>query len=140
MKITVQAMVRSPIESVWKAYTTPEDIVQWNAASDDWHTTRATVDLRPGGKFCSRMEARDGSSGFDFEGAYTRVVPGSLIEYEFGGRTAVVEFIGGAEGVSVRVSFDSEETHSIDQQREGWQAILNRFKSHAEAKAGHDGR
>lgn len=134
MKITVQATVQAPLESVWKAYTTPEDIVQWNAASDDWHTTRATVDLRPGGTFCSRMEAKDGSLGFDFEGAYTKVVPNSLIEYEFGGRTAIIEFKVVADGVSVRVSFDSEETHSIEQQREGWQAILNRFKSHVEAK------
>ncbi len=74
MKITVEATIRAPIDSVWKAYTTPADIVQWNAASDDWHTTRSTVDLRPGGNFCSRMEARDGSFGFDFEGTYTRVV------------------------------------------------------------------
>ena len=134
MKITVQATVRAPIETVWKAYTTPEDIIQWNAASDDWHTTRSTVDLRPGGAFCSRMEARDGSFGFDFEGTYTNVVAHSLIEYEFGGRTATIEFKDGASGVSVQVSFDSEETHSIEQQREGWQAILNRFKSYAEAK------
>jgi uncharacterized protein YndB with AHSA1/START domain len=133
MKITVEATVRAPIASVWKAYTSPEDIVQWNAASDDWHTTRSTVDLRPGGAFCSRMEAKDGSIGFDFEGTYTKVVPHSLIEYSFGGRTAMVEFSEGAGGVLVRVSFDSEEIHSIEQQREGWQAILNRFKKHVEA-------
>lgn len=134
MKITVAATVKAPMASVWKAYTTPEDIVQWNAASDDWHTTRSTVDLRPGGAFCSRMEAKDGSFGFDFEGTYTKVVPHSLIEYSFGDRTAVVEFLEGAGNVLVRVSFDSEETHSIEQQREGWQAILNRFKEHVEAK------
>lgn len=115
MKITVAATVKAPMASVWKAYTTPEDIVQWNAASDDWHTTRSTVDLRPGGAFCSRMEAKDGSFGFDFEGTYTKVVPHSLIEYSFGDRTAVVEFLEGAGGVLVRVSFDSEETHSIEQ-------------------------
>ena len=134
MKITVAATVKAPMASVWKAYTTPEDIVQWNAASDDWHTTRSTVDLRPGGAFCSRMEAKDGSFGFDFEGTYTKVVPHSLIEYSFGDRTAVVEFLEGPGGVLVRVSFDSEETHSIEQQREGWQAILNRFKEDVEAK------
>ncbi|MCU0224330.1 MAG: SRPBCC family protein [Acidobacteria bacterium] len=134
MKITVDATVKAPIASVWKAYTSPEDIVQWNAASDDWHTTRSTVDLRPGGAFCSRMEAKDGSFGFDFEGTYTKIVPHSLIEYSFGDRTAMVEFIEGAGGVFVRVSFDSEDTHSIEQQREGWQAILNRFKKHVEAK------
>lgn len=139
MKITVQTTVQAPIESVWQAYTTPEDIIQWNAASDDWHTTRSTVDLRPDGSFCSRMEAKDGSFGFDFEGIYTKVVLNSLIEYEFGGRIATVEFKGGSDGVSVQVSFDSEETHSIEQQREGWQAILDRFKSHTEAKRDHAG-
>ena len=135
MRIKVDATVRAPLASVWNAYTSPDDIVQWNAASDDWHTTRAIVDLRPGGKFCSRMEARDGSAGFDFEGTYTTVVPNSLIEYTFGGRRARVEFSEGPDGVSVRVSFDSEETHTIEQQRVGWQAILDRFKAHAEAKA-----
>ena len=134
MKIAVEATVKAPIASVWKAYTSPDDIVQWNAASDDWHTTKATVDLRPGGTFCSRMEAKDGSFGFDFAGTYTRVVPNNLIEYSFGGRTATVQFDEGPDGVSVRVSFDSEETHSIEQQRDGWQAILNRFKQHAEAE------
>lgn len=139
MKITVEATVKAPLSSVWKAYTSPADIVQWNAASDDWHTTRSTVDLRPGGAFCSRMEAKDGSFGFDFEGTYTKVVPYSIIEYSFGGRNAMVEFIDGADGVSVRVAFDSEETHSIEQQREGWQSILNRFKKHVEAKGGAAG-
>ena len=135
MRIKVDATVRAPLASVWNAYTSPDDIVQWNAASDDWHTTRAIVDLRPGGKFCSRMEARDGSAGFDFEGTYTTVVPNSLIEYTFGGRRARVEFSEGPDCVSVRVSFDSEETHTIEQQRVGWQAILDRFKAHAEANA-----
>lgn len=135
MKVTVEARVMAPIATVWNAYTSPDDIVRWNAASDDWHTTRSTVDLRPGGTFCSRMEAKDGSFGFDFEGTYTRVVPNSLIEYSFGDRTAIVEFSEDSGGVSVRVSFDSEETHSIDQQREGWQAILNRFKEHVEARS-----
>lgn len=135
MRIKVDTTVRAPLASVWNAYTSPDDIVQWNAASDDWHTTRAIVDLRPGGNFCSRMEARDGSAGFDFEGTYTTVVPNSLIEYTFGGRRARVEFSEGPDGVSVRVSFDSEETHTIEQQRVGWQAILDRFKAHAEANA-----
>jgi uncharacterized protein YndB with AHSA1/START domain len=134
MKITVQAQVRAPIASVWRAYTSPEDIVQWNAASDDWHTTKATVDLRPGGAFSSRMEAKDGSFGFDFEGTYTNIVPNSLIEYAFGDRMARVEFAEGQSGVSVTVTFDAEQTHSLDQQREGWQAILDRFRQHVEAK------
>ncbi len=134
MKITVQAQVRAPIAAVWRAYTSPEDIVQWNAASDDWHTTKATVDLRPGGAFSSRMEAKDGSFGFDFAGTYTNIVPNSLIEYAFGDRMARVEFAEGQSGVSVTVTFDAEQTHSIDQQRDGWQAILNRFRQHVEAK------
>ncbi len=133
MRITVQSTVQAPLAAVWKAYTTPEDIVRWNAASDDWHTTRAAVDLRPGGAFSSRMEAKDGSFGFDFAGTYTNVVHGSLIEYEFGDRKARVDFVGGAAGVSVTVAFDAEQTHSIEQQREGWQAILDRFRRYVES-------
>jgi len=140
MRITVETTVRAPISSVWEAYSNPEDIVHWNAASDDWHTTKSAVDLRPGGQFCSRMEARDGSCGFDFEGTYTNVVPNSLIEYDFGDRKAKVEFEDTPDGVHVRVSFDGEETHSVEQQRDGWQAILNRFKRHVESKGTDAGR
>ena len=134
MQITVETTVDAPMDVVWRAWTTPDDIVQWNAASDDWHTTRATVDLRPGGQFSSRMEARDGSFGFDFEGTYTNVVPHELIESEFGGRTLVVEFIPGETGVTVRETLEAEQTHSVEQQRGGWQAILDRFKRHVEAR------
>ena len=133
MKITVETTVAAPIEEVWRAYTTPEDIKQWNAASADWHTTAATVDLRPGGAFSSRMEAKDGSMGFDFAGTYTKIVKHKLIEYAFGDRAAQVEFAAGPEGVKVRVTFDSEQTHSFEQQREGWQAILDNFTRHVEA-------
>src|SRR6478672_2222226 len=107
MKITVQTKVTAPIEKVWLAWTTPEDIKQWNAASDDWHTTASTVDLRVGGAFSSRMEAKDGSFGFDFAGTYTKVVPHPLIEMEFGGRTAVVEFLAEGQKVVVRETFDA---------------------------------
>ena len=134
MKITVETIVAAPIEKVWRAYTTPEDIKQWNAASDDWHTTAASVDLRAGGAFSSRMEAKDGSMGFDFAGTYTNVVPHKLIEYSFGDRTAQVEFDDSPKGVKVRVTFDSETTHSVEQQREGWQAILNNFARHVETR------
>src|SRR5215831_5456642 len=92
MKITVETNVAAPIEAVWKAYTTPEDITQWNAASDDWHTTSASVDFHEGGTFSSRMEAKDGSAGFDFAGTYTKIIEHKLIEYSFGGRTAQVVF------------------------------------------------
>lgn len=135
MKISVETTVAAPIEKVWHAYTTPEDIKQWNAASDDWHTTAAAVDLRVGGAFSSRMEAKNGSMGFDFAGTYTKIVKHKLIEYSFGDRTAQVEFADSSKGVSVRVTFESESTHSIDQQRDGWQAILNNFTRHVEASS-----
>jgi len=134
MKITVETAVNAPIEEVWRAWTTPDDIKQWNAASDDWHTTAATVDLRAGGAFSSRMEAKDGSFGFDFAGTYRQVVPHQLIEMVFGGRTALVEFIRQDGSVVVRETFDPEETHAIDRQRQGWQSILDRFARHVEAR------
>jgi uncharacterized protein YndB with AHSA1/START domain len=134
MQIVVETHVHAPIEKVWQAYTTPEDIVQWNAASDDWHTTKASVDLRVGGAFSSRMEAKDGSFGFDFAGTYTDVVPNRLIEYSFEDRTAKVEFTERPEGINVRVSFDAETTHPIEQQQVGWQAILNNFARHLEGR------
>ena len=133
MNITVETIVSAPIEEVWRAYTTPEDIKQWNAASDDWHTTAAEVDLRVGGAFSSRMEAKDGSMGFDFAGTYTNIVKYKLIEYSFGDRAAQVEFADSPEGVRVSVTFDSERTHSIEQQRDGWQSILNNFTRHVES-------
>ena len=134
MKITVSTLVVAPLHEVWRAYTTPEDIKAWNTASPDWHTTAASVDLRPGGRFSSRMEAKDGSFGFDFEGEYTKVVPHQLIEYAFGNRMAVVEFAEGTQGVTVTVTFDSEPTHSEEQQRTGWQAILDSFPRHVKGK------
>lgn len=127
MKITVSTLVAAPLSDVWRAYTSPEAIKQWNAASDDWHTTSASVDLRVGGEFSSRMEAKDGSFGFDFAGVYTQVMPEQLIEYSFGDRKAKVEFIQTPAGVQVSVSFDSEDSHSEQQQRDGWQAILDNF-------------
>ena len=134
MKITVSTVVAAPLDVVWAAYTTPDDIKVWNAASTDWHTTASTVDLRPGGKFSSRMEAKDGSFGFDFAGEYTNIVHLELIEYAFGERIGRVEFKEGPDGVTVTVTFDAEQTHSEEQQRGGWQAILDRFVRHVEAK------
>jgi uncharacterized protein YndB with AHSA1/START domain len=134
MKISVETLVNAPMAEVWSAYTTPEDIKEWNTASEDRHTTKSTVDLRVGGTFSSRMEAKDGSVGFDFAGTYTKIVPHKLIEYSFGDRTGVVEFVPGAEGVTVRVTFAAETTHSEEQQRHGWQAILNNFARHVAAK------
>jgi len=134
MKLTVETLVKAPLARVWTAYITPEDIEQWNTASDDWHTTQSTVDFRVGGKFSSRMEAKDGSFGFDFAGTYTKIVPEKLIEYSFGDRAAVVEFAPAENGVTVRVTFDTEATHSEEQQRQGWQAILNNFARHVVMK------
>jgi len=132
MKITVETTVAASIDEVWRAYTSPEDIKQWNAASNDWHTTAATVDLREGGTFSSRREAKDGGMGFDFAGTYTKIVAPRLIEYTFGDRTAKVEFAEIPTGVNVRVTFDAETTHPIEQQRGGWQAILDNFARHVE--------
>ncbi|TLS75296.1 ATPase [Mariprofundus erugo] len=134
MRISVKSTIASPISEVWRAYTTPDDIKLWNAASDDWHTTAASVDLRAGGEFSSRMEAKDGSMGFDFAGTYTRIVEHELIEYSFGDRTAKVEFAEGTNGAMVTVTFDAETSHTEEQQREGWQAILNNFKRYVEEK------
>jgi uncharacterized protein YndB with AHSA1/START domain len=133
MNITVATDIAAPVETVWNAYTSPGAITQWNAASPDWHTTSARVDLRVGGTFSSRMEAKDGSMGFDFAGTYTNIVPRELIEYSFGGRTARVEFSQLPRGTRVRVTFDTEESHSVEQQRTGWQAILDSFRRYVEA-------
>lgn len=132
MTITVETNISAPIDAIWRAYTTPADIMKWNAASADWHTTAATVDLREGGQFSSRMEAKDGSMGFDFAGTYTKVVPRELIEYSFGDRTARAEFAQLTQGVRVRVTFDAEATNSEEQQRAGWQAILGSFARYVE--------
>lgn len=133
MKITVETLIQAPVAKVWSADTTPDDITQWNSASDDWHTTKSAVDLRVGGAFTSRMEAKDGSFGFDFAGTYTKIVPNELIEYSFGDRTSAVQFMSSAEGVTVRVTFDAEAENPVEQQRQGWQAILNNFAKHMAA-------
>ena len=134
MTISVEAFVSAPVEKVWKAYTTPEDIRQWNTASHDWHTTDASVDLREGGMFSSHMEAKDGSSGFDFAGTYTKIVPHELIEYSLGDRAVSVEFMPTDGATTVRTTFDAETKQPEDQQRAGWQAILDNFAKHVAAK------
>ncbi len=135
MKITVETVVAASLSKVWDAWTTPEDIKQWNAASDDWHTKASTVDLREGGTFSSRMEAKDGSFGFDFAGTYTRVVPHKIIEFTMGDDRAVtIEFEEREGAVRVKETFDAEGQHSLEQQRQGWQAILDNFRRHVESK------
>lgn len=135
MKITIETTANAPLATVWDAWNTPADIQQWNSPSPDWHTPHSTVDLREGGKFLSRMEARDGSAGFDFEGTYTRVVPQQAIEYRMpDGREVQTEFTEVDGGVHIRVTFDAETENPLEMQRAGWQAILDSFRCHAEAK------
>jgi uncharacterized protein YndB with AHSA1/START domain len=136
MQITVSTVVAAPIATVWAAYNAPEAIKVWNTASPDWHTTASTVDLRVGGQFSSRMEAKDGSFGFDFAGEYTKVEAPHLLEYRFGGRTGRVEFADGPAGVTVTVTFDAEDTYPVEQQRTGWQAILDSFGRYVVAAKG----
>jgi hypothetical protein len=130
MKITVSTLVAAPIDTVWRAYTWPEDITLWNAASADWHTTSSTVDLRVGGTFSSRMEAMDGSFGFDFAGVYTVIDPPNRLAYTFGDRSADVELVSTAGGVLVTIRFDAEPEHPEEAQRQGWQSILDNFARH----------
>ena len=132
-KITVEATVKAPVDKVWQFWTGPEHITQWNNASDDWHTPRAENDLRPGGKFLARMEAKDGSFGFDFGGIYDTVKQNELIEYTIGdGRKVSVRFDSRGNETHVTETFEAEGTHSIEMQRGGWQAILNSFKQYTE--------
>jgi len=131
MKITVETVVNAPLDAVWNAWSNPDDIVQWNSPAAEWHTTRSAVDLREGGKFSARMEAKDGSAGFDFEGVYTRVVPNQVIDFRMSdGREVNVEFAERADGVFVRETFDAENENPAEMQRAGWQAILDNFGRH----------
>jgi len=133
--ITVEANVQAPIEKVWAMYTAPEHIMQWNNASDDWHTTAATNDLRPGGKFNSHMAAKDGSMGFDFWGIYDEVKTHDKIAYTLGDERKVeVLFSNQGNGTKVIVHFEAETENSIELQQDGWQAILNNFKAHVESQ------
>lgn len=131
--ITVETTINAPIEKVWKCWTEPVHIMQWNNASADWHTPYAENDARTGGKFKSTMAARDGSMSFDFEGVYSHVQPQKLIEYAMAdGRKVKIEFQSNTDGVKVIESFDPESENSIELQRGGWQAILDNFKKHVE--------
>jgi len=135
MKIDIETVVRADVDQVWDAWNTPADIRQWNTAQDDWHTTRSTVDLREGGTFLSRMEAKDGSAGFDFKGTYTRIVPRQTIEYRMeDGREVEVGFVERPGDVLVTVTFDAETTNPPEMQRQGWQAILDNFARYVEMK------
>ncbi|RPH90698.1 MAG: polyketide cyclase [Calditrichaeota bacterium] len=131
--ITVQATVHAPVERVWKCWTNPAAIVQWNHASEDWHSTKAENDLRPGGRFSCRMEAKDGSMGFDFSCIYDAIVAQERIHYTLDdGRKVQIEFTAAKEHTVVVESFEAENTNPIELQRDGWQAILDNFKKFAE--------
>ena len=131
--ITVETTVKAPVGKVWKLWTTPAHITKWNTASKDWHTPRAENDLRVGGRFFSRMEAKDGSFGFDFEGVYDEVKPNELIAYTMSdGRKVKVTFTANGAETKVTETFEPESTNSLEMQRGGWQAILDSFKKYAE--------
>ncbi|MBK6949071.1 MAG: SRPBCC family protein [Haliscomenobacter sp.] len=131
-KITVQAVVSADKLKVWNYYTAPEHITKWNFADPSWHCPSASNDLRIGGRYIARMEAKDGSFGFDFDAVYTDIHRGENFTYEFGGRFATVEFNAQNGTTEVIVTFDPESEHPIDMQRNGWQAILNNFKHYTE--------
>ncbi len=134
MNISISTTVNAPIETVWNAWTSPEHITNWNFASDEWHCPTATNDLRVGGTFSSRMEAKDGSMGFDFEGTYTQVEHHKLIAYKLADdRTVRIEFTTDGSSTTVTEYFDTEDTHTAEQQRDGWQAILDNFKTYTES-------
>jgi uncharacterized protein YndB with AHSA1/START domain len=132
--ITIQTTIHAPVEKVWELWNAPEHITRWCFASDDWHAPRAENDLRPGGKFSSRMEARDGSMGFDFAGVYETVKTHELIEYVLGdGRMVKIVFNGDGYETEVIETFEAEATNPVEMQRAGWQAILDNFKKYVES-------
>lgn len=131
--ITVQTIVNAPVAKVWRYWTTPEHITKWNNASPDWHTPRAENDLRPGGRFTARMEAKDGSMGFDFGGVYSQVKEHALIAYTLDdARKVSISFAGNDTATTVTESFEAEDVNSIELQKGGWQSILDNFKKYTE--------
>ena len=131
--VTVENTVNAPVEKVWEFWTVPEHITKWNTALDTWRSPSAKNDLRVGGKFSFRMEAKDGSMGFDFDGVYDKVKKNQLIAYTIGdGRKVKVIFTSQGNSTKVVETFEAENTHSLEMQRDGWQAILNNFKKYAE--------
>ena len=133
--ITVQVTINAPVDQVWKKWTTPDDIIHWCSGSADWHTPRAENDLRVGGKFLTRMEAKDGSMGFDFEGVYNSIKTNELIEYVIGdGRKVKIEFASSENHTEIFETFETESTNPVEMQRSGWQTILDNFKNYVESK------
>jgi uncharacterized protein YndB with AHSA1/START domain len=132
--VTIEATINASVGKVWDYLTKPEHIVRWNNASDDWHTPRAENDLRTGGRFLSRMEARDGSSGFDFSGVYSEVKPPEKIGYTLDdGRRVQILLVSMAKGTMIKETFEAEQVYPVEMQQKGWQSILNNFKKYVEA-------
>lgn len=132
-KIIVKATIAANKQKVWDYYTQPEHITKWNFADSSWHCPFASNDLMIGGKYMARMEAKDGSFGFDFEAVYTNIKIGELIIYEFGGRFAEIEFVESNGLTEVIINFDPETENPLELQQNGWQSILNNFKNYTEA-------
>lgn len=133
-RITVETVVNAPIDKVWRQWSTPSDIMKWNSANEDWHTPHAENDLRAGGKFMSRMEAKDGSFGFDFGGVYDEVEHHKKIAYTMeDGRQVEVVFEEDGQDTIVKETFDAESQNSLELQRSGWQSILDNFKRYVES-------
>lgn len=134
-KISIETKIKAPIDVVWKLWTTPEHIINWNFASDSWCCPNAINDLKPNGQFNWRMEAKDGSMGFDFTGTYQQIQTNELITYLMDdGRAVSINFLIEADQVKVVETFEAEGSNSDELQRLGWQAILNNFKSYVESK------
>lgn len=132
--ITVSNTINAPVEKVWEYWTKPGHITQWNSASDDWHSPRSENDLRVGGNFVFRMEAKDGSFGFDFGGVYDAITPNEYIKYTLGdGREVEITFEADGNKTKVTESFEAESTNPIEMQKVGWQNILDKFKKYTEA-------
>ena len=137
MKITVETVVAAPLKEVWDAWVTPDHITQWNFAIDEWCCPRAQIDLKVGGRFNYRMEAKDGSVGFDFEGVFTTVAPQQSVHFELGDdRLVTIEFKQAASRTLIAETFEAEDENSAEQQRQGWQSILNNFKRYVESRNG----
>lgn len=138
MRITVETEVAAPLRDVWDAWVTPDHITQWNFAIQEWCCPSAVIDLRVGGTFKYRMETKDGSMGFDFEGIFVKVAQQQSLHFELGdNRLVTIEFVRTAGGTRIAETFEAEDENSAEQQRQGWQSILNNFKKHVEGLKHH---
>ena len=135
MEISIETTIKATIEQVWSAWTTPDDITKWNFASEEWCCPDAMLDLTGGGKFKYRMQAKDGSMGFDFEGTFTSINENEGIEFALDDdRKVRISFLETGQGIRVTETFEAENKHSAEQQKQGWQSILDNFKKHVETK------